>query len=336
MISVQERKLRQTPNGLVGLKKYPTKHKTGLTQEKTVYDLSTRAPMVRDQGATGECTGFGWSAVAYSYLSQDVRNELISKYGSDLLSPQFVYYHERLLEGTLGQDSGAYVVDGGNVLRDVGICPESLYPFNPVTMNDKPSQKAEDAAKQFRIKDVYRGTGIDDIKAALNNGNPVNIGVAVYESFESYDVANFGGIIPIPDKQKEKLLGYHDMTIFKSDDFHQQVKLINSWGSDWGDHGWCYLSYDYINDPELCTDIYIPEMEGAIPVIDPPKPWDGMTIDEAVRIISNCKFPDGTPVMDSPELWLNFAINSRDAEGLERFEELRLIKEAAYLKSLQS
>jgi C1A family cysteine protease len=46
------------------------------------------------------------------------------------------------------------------------------------------------------------------------------------------------------------------MLLVGYDDQKQLFIVRNSWGSDWGDGGYCYFPYAYLTDPELCTDIW--------------------------------------------------------------------------------
>ena len=73
------------------------------------------------------------------------------------------------------------------------------------------------------------------------------MGIAVYGSFESKEVAKTGEVpMPVPD---ESLLGGHAVLCCGYDDDTQRVLCLNSWGSGFGDKGYFTLPYAYITDP---------------------------------------------------------------------------------------
>jgi C1A family cysteine protease len=45
---------------------------------------------------------------------------------------------------------------------------------------------------------------------------------------------------------KEQIIGGHAIVMVGFDDKHKRIKFVSFWGSSWGDHGFCYLSYDYV------------------------------------------------------------------------------------------
>ena len=59
-------------------------------------------------------------------------------------------------------------------------------------------------------------TDIEQIKTSLFNGNPFVMGIAVYESFESEEVARTGEV-PMPG-EGEKMLGGHAILCCGYDD----------------------------------------------------------------------------------------------------------------------
>lgn len=52
--------------------------------------------------------------------------------------------------------------------------------------------------------------------------------------------------VPMPDLNNEKLRGNHAVILVGYDGERNVFKLQNSWGSDWGDHGYFTLPYDYV------------------------------------------------------------------------------------------
>jgi C1A family cysteine protease len=66
----------------------------------------------------------------------------------------------------------------------------------------------------------------------------------VFESFESDEAARTG-IIPMP-KPGEQQLGGHALLCVGYDDDRESYIFQNSWGSDWGNKGFAYIPYQYM------------------------------------------------------------------------------------------
>jgi len=91
----------------------------------------------------------------------------------------------------------------------------------------------------------------------LLDGYPIVFGINVYDSFESDDVSKTG-IVPLPDKDKEKCLGGHAILIvgFKEIDNKNYFIVRNSWGTEWGDNGYCYMPFEYVLNEKLAEDFW--------------------------------------------------------------------------------
>lgn len=199
-------------------------------------DLREKMSPIVDQGQLGSCTS--------NALVSGLREYLLLQEGKDVrLSRLYHYWHERALEGTVDEDSGATLRDGMKVLKKFGVCPEEDFPYQIERFTEQPSKKAEEDAGQFKITEYHRVPTFNKLKAALAERLPVAIGIMVFESFESEEVAQTG-IVPMP-KWYEKELGGHAMLAVGYDDEKQHVIVRNSWGDQWGDGGYCYLPYDY-------------------------------------------------------------------------------------------
>lgn len=199
-------------------------------------DLRDKMPPVVDQGRLGSCTS--------NAIVSGLREYLLLQEGKDIrLSRLYHYWHERALEGTINEDSGATLRDGMKVLKKFGVCPEEDFPYEIERFTEQPSEQAEKDAAQFKISEYHRVPTLNKLKAALADGLPVAIGIVVFESFESEEVAQTG-IVPMP-KWYEQELGGHAMLAVGYDDEKGHVIVRNSWGPDWGDGGYCYLPYDY-------------------------------------------------------------------------------------------
>lgn len=200
-------------------------------------DLRDKCSPIVDQGQLGSCTA--------NAMASGLREYLLLRSGQAYtpLSRLYLYWHERLIEGTLNEDAGAQIRDGMKVLQKLGVCPESDYPYEIEHFKDKPSATAEQNAALYRIGEYHRVASLSLLKAALAQGLPVVLGFAVFESFESKEVAETG-VVPLPDAEREGMLGGHAVLAVGYDDEHQHVMVRNSWGEGWGDQGYCYFSYE--------------------------------------------------------------------------------------------
>ena len=167
----------------------------------------------------------------------------------------FIYYNEREIEGNINTDSGAEIRDGIKTISKIGVCPETLWPYDITQFTVKPKYECYEMAKHHRSIQYKRVLPtLEQLKSGLSNGFPIVFGFIVYESFESEETAKTG-IVKMPE-QSEKVLGGHAVTLVGYDDTKGTFKVRNSWSAKWGDKGYCYFPYDYITDSNLCSDFW--------------------------------------------------------------------------------
>lgn len=202
-------------------------------------DFSHYLPKIHVQGKLGSCTGQAITAAMEIVLAKE--NFKI------LLSPLYVYYNERKLTGAVKESIGATLADGLRAVCMWGACKEKTWPYsdNKVKYKMKPSQVAYNEARRFTNLDSILHSQVSyslmAIKSILAKQVPVVFGVYIYKSFEKAK----NGRVPIPSLE-EKVLGGHALVFVGYDDEKQEFKFANSWGSEWGDRGFGYLSYDYV------------------------------------------------------------------------------------------
>lgn len=212
---------------------------------KDEVDLRPHSLNLYDQKSCGSCTGHG-IVEAFEVL----RN--LNNLPNELFSRLQVYYDEREVEGTVTSDAGASIRDGIKNLITIGVAHENLWPYDVTKVYDKPTPDVYVDAKNNLISSYKRIINVAGVKAALSDNHPVVAGIAVYESFESEDVASTG-IIPMP-KANESMLGGHCILIlgYKDNSFICQ----NSWGPSWGDKGFFYLPEAYVANTDLTSDLW--------------------------------------------------------------------------------
>lgn len=211
-------------------------------------DLRPNCSPVEDQGALGSCTA---NAIVGAL-------EFLERKAGDLtptnLSRLFVYYNERLIEGTIKQDAGAFLRDGIKSIAKWGVCPESRCPYHIKNFTHKPTASAYKQALPHKVVEYQRLSTLSEMRHCLAAGFPFVFGFTVYESFESDEVARTGVVsLPPPDEQ---VVGGHAVMAAGYDDERQLLLVRNSWGDDWGDGGYFWMPYAYVADRDLSDDFW--------------------------------------------------------------------------------
>lgn len=214
-------------------------------------DLSAQPdmPPIYDQGQLNSCTA---NAIA---AAVDFDNHLQTQ---KFLTPSrmWVWYQERVIEGTVTQDAGAYIRDGAKVVASLGVCPDSDWPYDPATFANAPPPKDYSDALGDRVL-TYAAVPQDlwSLKSVLAGGRPVVFGFTVYSSFESQQVANTG-ILPMPSPS-EAVVGGHAVVLVGYNDAVDRFRVRNSWGTGWGQQGYFEMPYLYVTSASLASDFWV-------------------------------------------------------------------------------
>jgi C1A family cysteine protease len=214
-------------------------------------DLSTQAdmPPVYDQGQLNSCTANALAAAV------DFDNHLQTK---QFITPSrlWIWYQERLMEGDPGQNNGAQIRDGAKVVATLGVCPESVWPYNPATFAQAPPQGDYTSALADRVL-TYQTVPQDlwSLKSVLAGGRPVVFGFTVYSAFESPQVAA-SGIMSMPSPS-DKVVGGHAVVLVGYNDAVDRFRVRNSWGTGWGQQGYFEMPYLYATSPKLASDFWV-------------------------------------------------------------------------------
>ena len=137
-------------------------------------DLRPHCPPVYDQGELGSCTA---NAIAAALEFDAARQGLAVNTPSRL----FIYYNERVLEGTVGSDSGAQIRDGIKSIAQWGDCPETEWPYDINQFAIQPPQSCySDAAKHLALVYESLDQDLNDLRgwtASLQTVPTISIGV---------------------------------------------------------------------------------------------------------------------------------------------------------------
>ena len=213
-------------------------------------DLTSQCPAkVYDQGQLGSCTA---NAIAGA-----IEFDLLKQKQSDFTpSRLFIYYNERVIEHTVSEDSGAMIRDGIKSVNKQGAPHETLWPYKISKFTQKPPAKAfTDALLHQAVSYQRVKQDLGQMKTVLASGYPFVVGFAVYDSFESEEVARTG-TVPMPG-QNEQMLGGHAVLCCGYDDSTSRFIFRNSWGSNWGNKGYFTMPYQYLTDTDLSDDFWV-------------------------------------------------------------------------------
>jgi len=212
-------------------------------------DLRSGCPPVYDQKKLGSCTA---NAIAGA-----VEFDLIKQHSKRVFIPSrlFLYYNERVIEGTVKVDKGAMVRDGIKSVARQGDCPENLWPYVIKKFAVKPPPRCYSAALKYKAVEYQRvERHLDQLRGCLASGYPFAFGFTAYESFEGSAVASTGHLA-MP-ALGEKAVGGHAVLAIGYEDSQQWFIVRNSWGSDWGMKGYYTMPYQYLLDDGLSDDFW--------------------------------------------------------------------------------
>lgn len=214
---------------------------------KRAVDLRKDFSAIRNQGKQGACSAFSLVSVFEYFLNR-------FKQPTDL-SEAFVYYNARRINNKTNVDSGTTFLDIINAAKEDGICIEELCRYNENVFNETPFEEAYDDGESRKVTEA-KNVSLDlyKFKSALSQGYPVVISARVFDSF----VKNVNGFVKVPDesefKGKEE---YHAMVVCGYSDNEGYFIVRNSWGTNFGDSGYCYIPYEYMRNPRLISGAYV-------------------------------------------------------------------------------
>src|SRR5260221_14465919 len=198
-------------------------------------------PPIYDQGQLGSCTA---QAIAAALEFDQAKQPQ-----ADVFIPSrlFIYYNERVIEGTVDEDSGAMLRDCIKSVAKQGGPHETLWPYAVSRFRQRPVAAVyKDGARHEAILYQRLPQSIDQLKGCLAGGYPFVFGFSVYVSFESRSVATTGDV-PMPGRN-EALLGGHAVVAVGYNAPARRFLVRNSWGAAWGLLGYWTMPYKDLRD----------------------------------------------------------------------------------------
>lgn len=216
-------------------------------------DMRSMFTPIRDQGQIGACTVFAMVGV-YEFLLKK-----LGKPKSDL-SEHFVYYNVLIDKHGKVVDEGSSILDVAASMSDKGVCVEELCRYDGTLK--PPTPEAYTEARNHLVKKALNVPLSSDmaqnhraLTSALADGYPVIISLKLYDSFSD----GIKGFVPRPsaDERRHDKHGNHCMVICGYSNEEKVYIVRNSWGKSFGDEGYCYIPFSYIDDSQFLNQAAI-------------------------------------------------------------------------------
>ena len=194
------------------------------------------------------------NAVCAAYVYDLIKQDKIVLFNPSRL---FLYYNARVKVAKNPQSKTVSLRNTLIAMNKMGVCLEDEWRYDAKMADTEPSDNCYEEAESNKIKSYHRidnFTDINQLRACLKAGFPFVFAFCIYNSF--YHRAS--GVVPMPTdaERKSKPMAGHACLAVGYNDKNRTIKVLNSWGKDWEDHGFFYLPYDFITDRILCYDFW--------------------------------------------------------------------------------
>lgn len=222
---------------------------TGRNFPKRV-DFCNELPLPGHQGGTNSCVAWASAYAARSYYekqrqrwplrTEDNSNNVLEH----VFSPSYVYNQLVRCTPNLGfglSCGGIGIHQALTLMQSEGVATWKSFPFSPdpTYASVQPDSLAKSEAGRFKIDQfgvVFLDPQLDSIRTVLSSREPVIFAIPVDQNFMSYTGGTY-------DSPLTGISGYHAMIMCGYDDANQTIRIMNSYGRDWGENGYMNMSY---------------------------------------------------------------------------------------------
>lgn len=217
-------------------------------QSNTHIDYSNQMSPVKNQGRLGSCVAFAVSSMK-EWQEQQEHNKEVSLGKKDNrkkkyydYSEQWIYYNCKKIDPWPNEE-GTSLRYAMKVLNKIGVPCEKAWEYNDQIIGS-PKSWAKMIALWALGGTYYRINGPEELIISLANNGPTAIGIICFQ--EIFNVGT-NGIIRYPNRPNYQY-GGHAICVTGYNPTTRLFKFKNSWGTSWGQYGYGYLPYRYIQN----------------------------------------------------------------------------------------
>jgi uncharacterized protein YhjY with autotransporter beta-barrel domain len=220
---------------------------------------------IQNQGSLGSCYAFAATAAAES--TYNMATGLYDENAANFSESYIIWYLGQFYEG-FGGAGADYDYDELQALVDYGVISDADFPY---TITDPGEGNYHTDAESVTFSSWHRIASYDvqTMKYIIQNIGAVDAGILATYGFNDY------GSFPESDSYSEYTEVYNNIDYYASS--NHAISLVgwddskgvngswilrNSWGSDWGNDGYIYLSYNSLNATTASTYLVYGEWEG--------------------------------------------------------------------------
>jgi hypothetical protein len=223
--------------------------------------LTEFLPPVGEQGKQGSCVA--WASTYYSYTYQVARQQ--QRTAEELANPKYqfspAFVYNQSPHGPDENGGGMQFADAFRALRERGAATMDMMPYDQNTSATKPDEATVEYAQRYKARQtgvLYEGSlrsqplDLEKLKTFLADVRlPIVTGIPVFRDFQELSNVGADYVYMPTDPKKENLLGLHAITIIGYDDTKKAFRMVNSWGTNWGDKGFLWLHEDFLKSLSL-------------------------------------------------------------------------------------
>ena len=203
----------------------------------STYDLSEFLPPIDSQGQQPSCVS--WAVTYYMKSMQEHIQSGIPYSSANIMSPSYTY---NIL--SQGNCAGTNVGQTLEILKQNGVPSIADFPINLENCSTQPDESIDEIAENAKISDYKNLSGINlvlEMKTLIQQKTPIIISAYLSSRFGAVDEFNLAAYRPHAVTYNSGRC--HAMLVVGYKDEYNAFKVVNSWGSNWGNGGFVWIDY---------------------------------------------------------------------------------------------